>query len=194
MAGQDKVFGDELLYGVECRCKIFRVAHGGSLLAYPTERLGKGRTAQGQSIEREVDVVNGRAGIAHEYGRNDFLHVAHFGSGRNDDGTGRIDFLVAIFLSHREAVFSGGNVDAQITGKLAASLNGPIETGIFAGVLARPHPVGAQRDTVEAIRPAEPIRYWSVPRLPTIPSRRQGRSWQPAGHDLIDVAIPAFPR
>ena len=156
VTGQNQLFLHQLLYGVEGGGKILTVLYRGNLFTYLVERLGKGRTAQLQPVEREVDVVDGAVDAGTQHGRNHFADVRHFGPGRDDDRARRIDLVVAIFLSHREAVLAGGDVDAQRAGKVAASLDGAVEAGILALVFAGPHPVGAQRYAVETLGQRSP--------------------------------------
>ena len=160
MSGKDQSFVDQLLYGEESIAEVFGILYARHFIAYFTQRLCKGGTAQFQLVEAEVYVVKGGLCIVHKYGRYHFLHVGNFTAGRYDDRTRSNDFAsVGIFLGHRQRVLTGGNIDLQCAAEVAQCFDCLIETCVFTFLrTARPHPVGGQGYTVQAFCKRSPYQ------------------------------------
>ena len=134
-----------MLHGTEVLDKVIGIDIGCGA-SYLAHGLSEGAAAEFECFATEVDVVQRRARCAFEHRRYGSFHIGNFAGSRYDDSAGGFDALsVGVFLSHGEAVLTGGDVYAQAAHEVAASLDCTVEGSIFAGVLARPHPVGAQR-------------------------------------------------
>ena len=86
-----------------------------------------------------------------QYRRNDLADIAYLSTGRNNYRTRSNHLIVAIFLCHRQRVFTCRDIDTQFASKIGSGLNSGVQTGIFPFVAARPHPVGTQRNTCQLI-------------------------------------------
>ena len=74
------------------------------------------------------------------------MDVTHLGGCGDDDRARRQYLLLTIFLSHRERILAGRDVDTEGASEVRCGFDSMIETCVLAGVAAGPHPVGAQGD------------------------------------------------
>ena len=150
MAGQDLSLFYQILNSVESRGKFFGVQDIRRFGAYLIAHLGEGRAAQLVGVHRQVEVVDGAAGFL-KYRLHDAPDVVAHPRRGNDHGAGRQDLIVRVFLFHRQAVFSGGNIDAESDAEIGSSLYGFIQAGVFPLVAAGPHPVGGEGNGAETL-------------------------------------------
>ena len=144
MPSQDKSALDEFLHRIKGIAEIIGVRDCRDVAADTAQRLRKGRTAEPELVETEINVIECSLAMIDEYGRNHLAHVAHFAAGRHDHRAGRNDFLpVGILLRHGEGILSRRHVDVQGAAIVAQSLDCGIEAGVFSFLrTAGPHPVG----------------------------------------------------
>ena len=157
MTSQDEALLNQGLYGIETIAEILTVLNGRNIAAHLVVNLCKGRTAQTELIEREVDMVKRRRYVLNNR-RNNLLHVAHLSAAGYDDGTRRDNLLaVGVLLCHTQRVLTCGNVNLQLAAEIGESLDGSIKTGILTLLgTARPHPVGTQAYAVQSFLQGSP--------------------------------------
>ena len=143
MSGKYQPFVDRFLYGIECVAEVIEVSDCRRLTAHFAERLCESRTAETESIEREIDIIYIGMFVAHKYGRNNLADIAHFTCSRDNHRAGRKDFVRAVFLGHRKRILASRDVDTECAGKIRCRLNSFVEPCILALISAGPHPVSA---------------------------------------------------
>ncbi len=151
MEGKQLAAFHELLHGVKSGGKFGRVLNGGHCRADLVKGLRQSRAAEFELIGREVYVVEGGVCSVDKDRRHRAADIGYLAGSRDDDGAGSEHLLITVFLSHREGVLAGGNVDTERAGEIRTSLHGAVKGGILAFVAAGPHPVGAERHALQTL-------------------------------------------
>ncbi len=140
----------KFLHSVKCRAEACRIGHRGHGVAKAVECLRKGRAAEREGARREVYVIELRVKVVNHHRAHRAADICHLAGCRDYDCAGSVNLVGAVFLRHRQRVLARGDIDAQRAHEIGASLHGAVEGGILAGILARPHPVGAKRHRRQA--------------------------------------------
>ena len=155
MTSKDETLVDGILNSIERISKILWVLDRRYIAADLLECLSESRTAKLECVEREIDIVNRSAVVEHAYWAHDLADVAHLATCRDDDATWAYHLLrsavgLLVLLSHRQRILACRDVDVEVDGEIRASLNCCIKTSIFTCIAARPHPVGTERNALQA--------------------------------------------
>jgi len=150
VAGEEQPAPDQILDSGKRPDQVSRVSHIGNLCPQPIEHLGKGTASQRKGASGEPDIQKHRALLKLHHRAHSAADIRNFGNARNQHRARSQHLLpVGVFLGHGQRILPRGNVDAQGNTKIAGGLHGLVQTGILTLVLARPHPVGAQRDALD---------------------------------------------
>ena len=132
-----------LLYGEECIAEILWVLHRRNIRTHLAQTLCEGRTAQLQSVEGEVYIVQARSLHVLYHWAHGLLHVVHLSASTHNHGAWGDNLLaVRIFLRHGERVLTRWHVYLQVAAEVRQSLHSLVETRILTFLRTTwPHPV-----------------------------------------------------
>ncbi len=143
VTGEDEVFFDERLDGLEYSAEGGSVGHRWAFIADTAEDLCECATAESGFGAAHIDADERGVLVADHDGLDNLADVAHLAHGGDDDGAGAQDSTaVVVFLGHGEGVFARWDVYAELAYPVAHGLYCGVESCVFALLSAGPHPVG----------------------------------------------------
>ena len=154
MSGQDQSITYQFLYSQEGITEILSILYRRNVASHPSHALCQGRAAKLQPVEGEVYVIQAARDVVVDYRTYNPAYVLNLTASTYYYGS-RTDNLLSVwvFLSHRQRILAGRNVDTQRTAEVAQSLDGSVQASILTLLRAAgPHPVGRQAHAVQGTR------------------------------------------
>ena len=167
MIGEDLTFGAQRVDRVDQADQIFRVVQVGYAVNIQATRLVQrfAEDATGQTVLTAPQVDQHQRGVVDlgaELRCEGVAHIGQRGKRGDDQAHRRGDFVPSVPIgplrAHRQAVFAHGDRDAQRGAQFHAhGFDSFIQRGVFAGLAAGGHPVGAELHARELNRRSQQV-------------------------------------